>query len=172
MYNVNRYFHQYCVSFPSNKPPKCQNWIFDNLRQKMEIMFVYLRNTSHFIHFQSVRQPKWNIHNKTNKYRWHFRSKPHKTTSLRVEILSAATKYNPNTKGINDSEFWICQYATDSSLALGYDVLSLKTAFNNMKMLDSVHAWGQSSLKHKLSVFQKMGLLWGNWNKRKYWLEP
>ena len=53
---------------------------------KMEIMFVYLLNTSHFIHFQSVRQKKWNIHNKTNKYWWHFRSKPHHTTSL-TEVL-------------------------------------------------------------------------------------
>ena len=52
--------------------------------QKREIIFVYLPNTSHFMHFQSVRQKKWNIHNKTNKYRWHFRSKPHQTTSLIV----------------------------------------------------------------------------------------
>ena len=34
------------------------------------------------MHFQSVCQKKGNIHNKTNKYRWHFRSKPHQTTSL------------------------------------------------------------------------------------------
>ena len=33
-------------------------------------MFVYFPNTSHFIHFQSVRQKKLNIHNKTNKYRY------------------------------------------------------------------------------------------------------
>ena len=45
-------------------------------------MFVYLPNTSHFIHSQSVRQKKWNIRYKTNKYRWHFQSKPHQTTSL------------------------------------------------------------------------------------------
>ena len=51
--------------------------------QKREIIFVYLPNTSHFMHFQSVRQKKWNIHNKTNKYRWHFRSKPLQTTSLK-----------------------------------------------------------------------------------------
>ena len=50
--------------------------------QKREIIFVNLPNTSHFMHFQSVRQKKWNIHNKTNEYRWHFRSKPHQTTSL------------------------------------------------------------------------------------------
>ena len=50
--------------------------------QKSEIIFVYLPNTSHFLHFQSVRQKKGNIHNKTNRYRWHFRSKPHQTTSL------------------------------------------------------------------------------------------
>ena len=50
--------------------------------QKREIIFVYLSYTSHFMHFQSVRQKKWNIHNKTNKYWWHFRSKPHQTTSL------------------------------------------------------------------------------------------
>ena len=50
--------------------------------QKREIIFVNLPNTSHFMHFQSVRQKKWNIHNKTNEYRWHFWSKPHQTTSL------------------------------------------------------------------------------------------
>ena len=49
---------------------------------KKEIIFVYLPNTSHFMHFQSVRQKKGNIHNKTNKYRWYFRSKFHQTTSL------------------------------------------------------------------------------------------
>ena len=52
--------------------------------QKREISFVNLPKTSHFMHFQSVRQKKWNIHNKTNEYRWHFRSKPHQTTSLTV----------------------------------------------------------------------------------------
>ena len=50
--------------------------------QKREIIFANLPNTSHFMHFQSVRQKKWNIHNKTNEYRWHFRSNPHQTTSL------------------------------------------------------------------------------------------
>ena len=50
--------------------------------QIREMIFVYLPNTSHLMHFQSVRQKKGNIHNKTNKYRWHFRSKPHQTTSL------------------------------------------------------------------------------------------
>ena len=44
------------------------------MQKKGEIIFVYLPNTSHFMHFQSVRQKKWNIHNKTNKYRCHFRS--------------------------------------------------------------------------------------------------
>ena len=57
--------------------------------QKKEIIFVYLPNTSHFIHFQSVRQTKGNIHNETNKYRWHFRSKPHQIMSLtRGVVLS------------------------------------------------------------------------------------
>ena len=51
--------------------------------QKREIIFVYLPNTSRFMHFQSVRQKKGIIHYKTNKYRWHFRSKPHQTTLLR-----------------------------------------------------------------------------------------
>ena len=51
--------------------------------QKREMIFVNLPNTSHFMHFQSVCQKKWNIHNKTNEYRWHFRSKSHQTTSLR-----------------------------------------------------------------------------------------
>ena len=54
--------------------------------QKKDIIFVYLPNTSHFMHFQSVRQKKGNIHNKTNKYRWHFRSKPHQTTSLMLDF--------------------------------------------------------------------------------------
>ena len=66
---------------PAN-PKKCQNYNFDKIMQKREIIFIYLPNTSHFMHFQSVRQTKWNIHNKINKYRWHFRSKPHQTTSL------------------------------------------------------------------------------------------
>ena len=52
--------------------------------QEREIIFVYLPNTSHFMHFQSVRQKKGNIHNKIYKYRWHFRSKPHQTTSLKI----------------------------------------------------------------------------------------
>ena len=52
--------------------------------QKREIIFVYLPNTSYFMHFQSVRQKKWNFHYKTDKYRWHFRSKPHQTTSLKI----------------------------------------------------------------------------------------
>ena len=52
--------------------------------QKRKKYFVYLPNTSHFMHFQSVRQKKGNIQSKTNKYRWHFRSKPHQTTSLNV----------------------------------------------------------------------------------------
>ena len=78
----NVHFNQYCASFPSNKPPKCQNWNFDKIMQKRGILFVYLPNTSHFIHFQSVWQKKWNIHNKTNEYWWHFRSKSHQTTSL------------------------------------------------------------------------------------------
>ena len=54
--------------------------------QKRKMIFVYLPNTSLFMHFQSVRQKKWNIHNKTNKYRWHFRLKPHQTTSLKNPI--------------------------------------------------------------------------------------
>ena len=37
------------------------------------------------MHFQSVRQKKGNIHNKSNKYRWHFRSKFHQTTSLMIQ---------------------------------------------------------------------------------------
>ena len=36
--------------------------------QKREIIFAYLPNTSHFMHFQSVRQKKGNIHNKNNAY--------------------------------------------------------------------------------------------------------
>ena len=108
MYNASVHFHQYFASFPPNKPPKCQNWNFDQIRQTMEIMFIYLPNTSRFIHFQSVQQKKWNIHNKTDKYlnttrfihfqsvqqkkwnihnktdkyQWHFRSILHQTTSL------------------------------------------------------------------------------------------
>ena len=72
------------ATFPFSKPPKCQNHNFDKIMQNREIIFVYLPNTSHFMHFQSVRRKKGNIHNKTNKYRWYFRSKPHQTTSLNV----------------------------------------------------------------------------------------
>ena len=73
--NVARLFH------PAN-PQNAKKYNFDKIMQKREIIFVYLPNTSQFLHFQSVRQKKWNNHNKTNKYRWHFRSNPHKTTSL------------------------------------------------------------------------------------------
>ena len=52
--------------------------------QKREIIFVYLPNTSHLMHFQSVCQKKGYIDNKTNKYRWH---KPHQTTSLKQTLL-------------------------------------------------------------------------------------
>ena len=55
--------------------------------QKREIIFVYLPNTSHFMHFQSVRQKKGDIHNNTSKYQWNFRSKPHQTTSLKAVIV-------------------------------------------------------------------------------------
>ena len=64
-------------------PANPQNYNCDKIMQKREIIFVNLPNTSYFMHFQSVRQKKWNIHNKTNEYRWHFRSKPHQTTSLK-----------------------------------------------------------------------------------------
>ena len=63
------------------RPANPQNHNFDKILQKREIIFVYLPN-AHFMHFQSVRQKKWNILNETNQYRWHFRSKPHQTTSL------------------------------------------------------------------------------------------
>ena len=65
---------------PAN--PEMQNHNFDKIMQKREIIFVYLPNTSHLMHFQPVRKKKGHIQNKTNKYRWHFRSKPHQTTSL------------------------------------------------------------------------------------------
>ena len=39
---------------------------FDKIMHKKEIIFVYLPNTSLIMHFQSVRQKKGNIHNKTN----------------------------------------------------------------------------------------------------------
>ena len=60
---------------------------------------------------------------------------------LTVELLSAAIKFNPNIKGIkiNDSEFLISQYADDSTLALGDDVLSLKSA------LKCIENFGQCS---------------------------
>ena len=85
--------------------------------QKREIIFVYLPNTSHFMHFQSVRQKKGNIHNKTNKYRWHFRSKPHQTTSLRLyvrrksDLLRLLVKFDPTLFILNDNvntkSFWL-----------------------------------------------------------------
>ena len=63
------------------------------------------------MHFKSVRQKKGNIHNKTNKYRWHFRSKPHQTTSLRVLVLRIRVLLHkicffvPNTKYLYLSSF-------------------------------------------------------------------
>ena len=45
------------------------------------------------MHFQPVRQKKWNIHNETNKYRWHFRSKPHQTTSLIERFVASLCYY-------------------------------------------------------------------------------
>ena len=39
------------------------------MQKKREIIFVNLPNTSHFMHFQSVRKKKWNIHNKNNQVR-------------------------------------------------------------------------------------------------------
>ena len=60
---------------------------------KKEIIFVYLPNTSHFMHFQSVRKKKGNIHNKTNKYRWYFWSKFHQTTSLSYAKENENLKY-------------------------------------------------------------------------------
>ena len=71
--------------FRQANPKKCQNCNFDKITQKWEVMFNYLPNTTHFIHFQSVRPKKWNIRNKTNKYRWYFRSRPHQTTLLKKE---------------------------------------------------------------------------------------
>ena len=62
--------------------------------QKREIIFVHLPNTSHFTHFQSFRQKKWNIHNVTNEYRCHFRSKTHQTTSLREKGRDLTQSYD------------------------------------------------------------------------------
>ena len=52
---------------PAN-PQNAKNVISIKLCKKGGFFFVYLPNTSHFMHFQSVRQKKWNIYNKTNKY--------------------------------------------------------------------------------------------------------
>ena len=47
-----------------------------------------LPNILRFIHSHLVRQKKRNIHNKTNKYRCHFRSNPHQSTSLiRIKFI-------------------------------------------------------------------------------------
>ena len=61
--------------FRQADPKNAKIVISIKIMQKRELIFVYLLNTSHFIHFQSVRKKKWNVHNKTDKYRWHFRSK-------------------------------------------------------------------------------------------------
>ena len=68
---------------------------------KKRKFFVYLPNISHFMHFQSVRQRNVTFiffmnNNKTSKYRWHFRSKPHQTTSLRSKVIinTLCTKTN------------------------------------------------------------------------------
>ena len=44
--------------FSVQETPKCQNYNFDKIMQKREIIFVNLPNTLHFMHFQSVRQKK------------------------------------------------------------------------------------------------------------------
>ena len=44
--------------FSVRQTPKCKNSNFDKIMQKREIIFVYLSNTSHFIHFQSVPKKK------------------------------------------------------------------------------------------------------------------
>ena len=44
--------------FGQANPKKIRNCDFDKITQKRKVMFVYLPNTSHFIHFQSVRQKK------------------------------------------------------------------------------------------------------------------
>ena len=40
------------------RPANPQNYNFDKIMQKREIIFVYLPNTWHFMHFQPVRQKK------------------------------------------------------------------------------------------------------------------
>ena len=72
----------------------------------MEVIFVYLPNPSHLIHFQSGRQKKWIIHNKTNKYRWHFRSKPHQTTSLNEIKYTILHKQYPIIMTIIPIDYW------------------------------------------------------------------
>ena len=69
--------------------------------QKREIIFVNLPFTSHFMHFQSVRQKKWNIHNKTNEYRWHFRSKAKEKYRGVFEIQRSGDKTSSGEIGLD-----------------------------------------------------------------------
>ena len=82
--------------------PKMPKFKFDKIRHKMEIMFIYLPNISRFIYFQSVRQKKWNIHYKTIKYRWRFRSKP-QTMSLSTYRMIHISSMGHNRGQVSDS---------------------------------------------------------------------
>ena len=82
---------------------------------KREIIFVYLPNTSHFMHFQSVRQKKRNIHNNTNKYRWHFWSKPQQTPSLKAQassVTSTRMRYTTGYRLRNYKYYYNRQYCS------------------------------------------------------------
>ena len=48
---IERSFPSIWRDFSVQQTPKCKNSNFDKIMQKREIIFVYLPNTSHFIHF-------------------------------------------------------------------------------------------------------------------------
>ena len=56
--SFERSFPSILRDFSTQQTPKCKNSNFDKIMQNSEIIIVYLPNTSHFIHFQSVRKKK------------------------------------------------------------------------------------------------------------------
>ena len=70
-----------CKFFVKNRL-KCKNYNFDKIKPKKRNNFVCFRKF-YLMHFIRSTE-EWNINHKSNKYRWHCRSKPHQTTSYEM----------------------------------------------------------------------------------------